>query len=68
MWSEILRRVVAMREQYTIHDPIEASTDYFSVRVSDEKLAGTFSVMLQSVDGWLLEFENWKFVGGQGVF
>jgi hypothetical protein len=71
VWPRILRRTELMRADYGRADaPVDMQADYFYVRIPNEAIeaGASWSVMLQSEDGWLLDFRGWEDAGGQGVF
>lgn len=71
VWPRILRRTELMRAGYGRADaPVDLQADYFYVRIPNEAIdsEASWSVMLQSEDGWLLDFRGWEDAGGQGVF
>lgn len=70
LWPRILRRTEEMRASYSCQEEkIDVGSDYLYVRPPVESLERSprWSVMLQSISGWLLDFEGWADAGGQGV-
>lgn len=71
LWVRILSRTEALIQSYGYGlDDINVEEDYFYIRlpVSSIDEGGSWNVMLQSMFGWLLDFEGWEDVGEQGVF
>ena len=71
IWPRILSRTETLILSYDHNvDDIDIDEDYFYIRVPEEPLieGASWSIMLQSMIGWLLDFEGWEDSGEQGVF
>lgn len=71
VWSRITNRTEELMEAYEhTSSEVDLSDDYFYLRIPIKSIeeGADWSVMLQSMVGWLLDFEGWKDSSEQAVF